>query len=178
MAHNIPITNGKGSLELVDGNYNVASIVPGYDDSTIDPVTIEVTEGVDEYSFTISATGTLVLHVSDDGTEIGVPIENATFSRCDSEGTPYGDPITSDVDGNATFNNVPFAEENAPVVYYKQTASDGEHTFDDTLKEVTLTEESTTIEISNPMAAARTINLTDAYYSGLPIASGEISLTE
>lgn len=175
--HVISITNGKGSLELDNGTYSVSATVAGYDSSTIDPTSQEITEGVDSYNFTISATGTLTLHVTDDGTEIGVPIVGATFIRCDSEGTTYGTEITTDDEGNAVFNNVPFSTEgDAPNIYYKQTASDGEHTFNSDLQTVTLEAETHTIEIENPMAASREFNLTDAYYEGLPIADGSLTL--
>ena len=98
--------------------------------------------------------------VTDDGTEIGVPIEGAVFYRCDAEGTQYGDAITSDPDGNAVFNNVPFAEENAPTIYFKQTESDGEHTFSTELQNTTLTEETGIVEIMNAVAETREINVT------------------
>lgn len=176
--HIIPITSGKGSKELSDGNYSVVSNIVGYDNSTITPDTVEITEGVDSYIFVVSATGTLTLHVTDDGTDIGVPIKGATFYRCDAEGTTYGEAITSDVDGNAIFNNVPYALENAPLIYYKQTASDGEHVFDDTLKSTSLSSDTLTIEIANNMAAAREISITDAYYENLPVSDGEITLSE
>lgn len=175
--HIIPITNGKGSKELDNATYTVTASIPGYDNSTITPAEQEVTEGVLNYDFTISATGTLTLHVTDDGTEIGVPIEGAVFYRCDAEGTQYGDAITSDPDGNAVFNNVPFAEENAPTIYFKQTESDGEHTFSTELQNTTLTEETGIVEIMNAVAETREINVTDAYYENLPIENGEITLS-
>lgn len=150
----------------------------GYDNTSITPTEVEVVEGTDEYTFTIGATGTLTLHVSDDGTDIGVPVVGATFARCDAEGTVYGNPITTDADGNAVFNNVPFsAEENAPLIYYKQTASDGAHTFDNTLQNTTLAEETLTVEVTNAPATVRNFNLTDTNYSGLPIADGQIILS-
>lgn len=175
--HIVPITNGIGSKELDNGTYSITASISGYDNASIDPAELEVTEGTNDYSFTIAATGTLTLHVTDDGTEIGVPIVGATFYRCDAEGTTYGDPIESTEDGNAVFNNVPYAEENAPIIYYKQTISDGEHTFDGELQNTILAEESVTIEITNPEAAARNFTLTDANYADLPIADGSITLT-
>lgn len=173
----IDITNGIGSKELVNGTYTVSSSTTGYDNTSVLPAQVEIVEGTDEYSFTIAATGTLTLHVSDDGTDIGIPIEGATFVRCDSLGTTYGDEITSDSDGNAVFNSVPFALENAPTIYYKQTGSDGSHTFDNTLKTTTLTTDTGTVEVLNEIATTRNFNFTDANYSGLPIADGQIILS-
>lgn len=176
--HNIPITNGKGSKELDNGTYTVVANVIGYNNDSIDPASQEITEGVNEYAFTIAATGTLTLHVSDDGSEIGIPIVGAEFYRCDSEGTTYGDPITSDDEGNAVFNFVPYsADGDAPVIYYKQTASDGEHTFNSDVQNTTLSEETATVEIANAEAATRDFTLTDANYSGLPIADGQLTLS-
>lgn len=178
-SHTIAITNGIGSTELVNGEYNVTSSTPGYDDSTISPSTQSITEDVDTYDFTIEATGTLTIHVSDDGTEIGIPIIGATFYRCDSSGKTYGDIITSDEEGNAVFNNVPYSETSTgPKIYFKQITSDEQHTFDDALQETTLEADSKTIEIQNPEATTRTFNLTDANYLGLPIEDGEIILSQ
>lgn len=174
----IPITNGVGSVELVNGTYTVSSLTTGYDNTSILPAEVEVVEGTDTYSFTIAATGTLTLHVSDDGTDVGIPVVGAKFKRCDAEGTEYGDEITSDSDGNAVFNNVPYSEgETVPVVYYKQTASDLSHDFDSSLKDTTLTAETATIEVENTPATERNFNFTDANYSGLPIADGQIILS-
>lgn len=176
--HTIPITDGVGSIALVNGSYTVASSTLGYDNTSIYPTTQEITEDVNEYNFTIAATGTLTLHVSDDGTNIGTAIEGAKFARCDAEGNTYGEEITSDTDGNAVFNYVPFsATETAPTIYYKQTVSDGQHEFDAQLKNVVLTTQTHTIEVENPAAATRNFNFTDANYSGLPIVDGEIILS-
>lgn len=177
--HIIPITNGKGSKELVTGTYNITASVAGYDNSSILPETEEITEGVNSYQFTISATGTLTLHVTDDGTELGIPIVGAEFYRCDAEGITYGEAAISDDEGNAILNFVPYSEEgDAPAVYYKQTKSDGEHDFDIELKSTSLDAQEVTVEILNAPAAEREINLTDANYEGLPIENGELKFTE
>ena len=68
--HIIPINNGVGSKEIDNGTYTITANIVCYDNATIDPASQEITEGIDNYSFTIGATGTLTLHVSDDGTEI------------------------------------------------------------------------------------------------------------
>ncbi len=174
--HVVPITNGVGSLGLTNATYTVTSQTSGYDDTSITPAEQEITEGVNEYSFTIAATGTLTLHVSDDGTDAGVPVVGAKFARCDAEGNNYGEEITSNEDGNAVFNSVPFAAENAPSIYYKQTVSDAEHEFDSTLKTISLAEETLVVEIQNAEAVSRNFTFTDANYENLPIADGNIEL--
>ena len=173
----ISIVSGTGSSDIATDEYTVTAVAAGYDTSSISPSTITITDEAD-YAFTIAATGTLTLHVSDDGTEAGTPIVGATFVRCDADGTPYGDPIPSDDSGNAVFNYVPYSDGgDAPIIYYKQTASDGEHDFATTLYNVTLSSEAGTEEIFNPPPSLKNINLTDAHYEGLPIAEAEITLS-
>lgn len=174
MAKNVTITNGTGTSELINGTYTVTADVNGYDSTTINPESITVDSTTNNYAFTIAATGTLTLHVTEDGEAGGTPVVGATFVRTDSTGTEYGDPITSDAQGNAVFNNVPFAATNAPNIYYKQTASDGDHEFDNSVQSTTLTTQTQTVEIQNAKGATRTLILTDANYENLPIENGTI----
>ena len=89
--HTIPITNGKGSIELVTGTYNAQAVAGGYDASTLDPKSVTIIDGTDTYAFTISAKGTLTLHVTDTGeASTGVQIVGAKFIRTDSTGTNPG----------------------------------------------------------------------------------------
>ncbi len=177
MAKIINITNGTGTGQLINDTYTVTANVVGYDNSLINPDSVSIVEGTNTYAFTISAAGTLTLHVTDDGTETGTPIVGATFYRTDSLGTEYGTVITSDSNGDAVFNNVPFAAENAPIIYYKQTASDGDHEFDTTVNNTTMTTNTSTVQVQNPVGATRTITLTDSNYTNLPISTGELTLT-
>ena len=171
----INITNGTGTSAILNDSYSVTANVPGYDNTSILPASVDVVAGTNTYAFTIAANGTLTLHVTETGTSEGTPIVGATFVRTDASGNTYGSPITTDASGNAVFNNVPYASTNAPLIYYKQTASDGNHEFDDTVKNTSLSEQTGTVEIINEPPATRTINLTDANYEGLPI-TGEITL--
>ena len=173
----INISNGTGTGELINDTYTVTASVVGYDNSSINPSTVNVVEGTNNYALTIEATGTLTLHVTDDGTVSGNPIVGAIFVRTDSNGTEYGSPITTDSTGDAIFNNVPYATTGAPMIYYKQTASDGEHEFSTTVQNTTLTASATIVQIENAVGATRTINLTDANYSNLPIGEATITFT-
>ena len=177
MAKTINITNGTGTGSLINGSYTVTADVTGYDNTSINPSSLSIVEGTNSYAFTIGATGTLTLHVTDDGTATGNPIVGATFYRTDSTGTEYGSVITTDSNGDAVFNNVPFADTNAPIIYYKQTASDGDHEFDNTVQNTTMTTSTSTIQVQNPVGATRTITLTDTNYANLPIDTGSITLT-
>ena len=177
MAKIITITNGTGTSEVINGSYTVTSEITGYDNTSINPSTVNITAGTNNYAFTISATGTLTLHVTDTGTSGGTPIVGATFIRTDQAGTEYGTQITTDTNGDAVFNNVPYDSTNAPLIYYKQTASDGDHEFDGTVQNTSLTTQTNTIQITNQPGATRTINLTDANYQNLPIAEATLTLT-
>jgi hypothetical protein len=173
----INIADGTGSERILNGDYAVSASVTGYDDTTILPITQNVSAGTNSYAFTIASAGTLTLHVSEDGTSGGTPVVGATFARCDSGGTVYGSAVTSDSSGDAVFHYVPFAATGAPAIYYKQTSSDGDHEFSSTLVNTTMTASTQTIEVTNTLAAQRTITLTDEHYANLPIVSGSITLS-
>lgn len=174
--YDITITNGSGSSNVLNGNYSVIANATGYNNSSISPNSIQVVEGTNEYNFTIAAEGNLVIHVTENGTQSGTPIVGATFIRCDSTGNEYGETVTTNAEGNATLQNLPFSSTNAPKVYLKQKSTDQYHTFDSNVKEQTLESSSKTIEVTNPLPVLRTFNLTDANYTGLAIESGTISL--
>lgn len=177
MAKIINIVNGSGTGELINGSYSVTADVTGYESSSINPSSLDVVAGTNTYAFTISATGTLTLHVSEDGTSSGTPIVGATFVRCDSSGTEYGSAITTDSNGDAVFDYVPFSETGAPTIYFKQTASDGNHEFDSSVQSTTMTTSTSTLEIQNSVGATRTITLMDSNYSNLPIGTGSLTFT-
>ena len=176
MAKTVTITNGVGTSNLINDTYSVTAAVTGYDNSSINPSSVTIEEGTNTYAFTISSTGTLTLHVTDDGTSSGTPIVGATFIRTDSSGNEYGTAITSDASGDAVFNNVPFDQTNAPTIYFKQTSSDGDHEFSSAVQSTTMTTSTETLEIQNTVGALRTINLTDANYANLPI-DGSLTFT-
>lgn len=172
----VTITNGSGSEQLINGTYSVSAQVNGYDNTSISPSSLVVDAGTNTYALTIAATGTLTIHVSDNGTSSGNPIVGATFVRTDASGNTYGSVITSDSNGDAIFNNVPFAESNAPAIYFKQTASDGNHEFVSTVQNTAMTASTYTLEIENQTGALRTLSLTDSSYDNLPIESATLTL--
>lgn len=177
--HTIPITNGKGSIELVTGTYNAQAVAGGYDTSTLDPKSVTIIDGTDTYAFTISAKGTLTLHVTDTGDpDTGVQIVGAKFIRTDSTGMIVGKEIITDGNGDAIFNSVPFAETGSTAIYYKQISGDGGHTFDDTVKSIIMTKESETVQIINPTEPVRNFTLMDASFPNIPIIDGQIILED
>ena len=177
--HTIPITNGKGSIELVAGTYNAQAVAGGYDAATLNPKTVTIMDGTATYAFTISAKGKLTLHVTDTGDpNTGVQIVGAKFIRTDSTGTIVGNEITTNEDGDAVFDNVPFAESGSTAIYYKQISSDGGHTFEDSVKSITMTEAAETVQIINPTAPVRNFTLMDASFPNIPIIDGQIIIED
>lgn len=177
MAKIVTIINGTGTAQLINDTYSVTAEITGYDNTSIDPATLNVVEGTNSYALTVSATGTLTLHVTEEGTSTGTPIVGATFIRTDVNGNEYGNLITTDTNGDAIFNNVPYATTGAPIIYFKQTASDGDHEFNSTVQNTTMTTSTETLEIQNQVGATRTITITDTNYENLPIDTGTLTLT-
>lgn len=173
--YTINVSDGTGSLEVLNGSYSVSANVTGYDNTSINPASLNITADTNNYALTIAATGTLTLHVTDTGLQGGTPIVGATFIRTDASGNTYGTTVTTDASGDAVFANVPFAASDAPLIYYKQTASDGEHEFSADVQSTSLSSSTSTVEIMNANPASRTFTLTDANYENLPI-SGTITL--
>ena len=100
--HKIPITNGLGSTEIVNGKYNATADIPGYDNSSLSPKSIEIVDNIETYVFTISASGILKLHVTDTGDpSTGVNIIGAKFIRTDYTGNNIGIEVETNQDGYA-----------------------------------------------------------------------------
>lgn len=179
MAKNIviDITNGQGIKEIQNGDYNVTVESTGYNSESLSPKTVSIVDGQEIYEFTLSASGSLTFHVTEDGTQSGTSVEGAVFYRCDSTGITYGNPITTDSSGIATLPNLPYATESSPIIYYKQVETEETHNFDDTIKSITLTQESTTLEVQNAKASEKTITLKDENYEGLYVERAQITLS-
>ena len=149
-SYSVNILNGSGQKNILDGYYDTDAYVVGYVDSSLTPGRQTVTSDVDIYNFQIEAEGTLTIHVTESGLPIGVPVSGAKFIRCNKGGTQdYGTEITTEVGGLANFNNVPFGL-GAPKIYYRQTASDVNHSFSTSVLEITMTLILQTVEIVNP----------------------------
>lgn len=176
MEYKISIIDGIGTKKIHNGEYNVTANIPGYINATINPPKVTIENNIKTYYFTISAGGTLTLHVTDTGTDNGTPIVGAEFYRCDQQGITYGTAIITNDQGNAIFQNVPYDQTDAPEIYYIQTASDGEHTFEQTVQSTTLNTDTKTIEIQNEDTLTRTLKLTDDNYANLSIKNGELTL--
>lgn len=177
--YEIEIKNGTGTLNIPNGTYSVESNTAGYNNTTITPKEIEITNNIDTYNFTLSTEGTLTFHVTETGTKEGIAIVGAKFVRCDKEGNSYGDEIITDNNGNASFNNIPNDSSiKAPIIYYKQTLSDDFHQFDPSLQMTVLNIDVETIEVTNPLPSAKTFKLGEEKYNELPIETGFITLTK
>ncbi len=176
--HTVNIKDGKGTIKIVNGSYKVSASAAGYDADTLNPQNISIVEGTNEYTFQISASGTLTLHVTETGESSGVQVIGAKFIRTDSTGAVIGKDVTSDSNGDAVFNNVPFATNQSAEIYIKQLTSDGAHTFEESVKTIKMTNDAETMQIINPPAAERTISLVDTNYANIPVKDGQIIFEE
>jgi hypothetical protein len=177
MAYVVQIVNGTATAPFPNGNFPVTAAVAGYDNTTIDPSTLAVLEGTNTYPLTIAAAGTLTIHVSETDLPGGTAVVGAKFIRCNLGGSiTYGDEVTSDGDGNATLAHVPYGT-GAPIIYYKQTSTTGNHVWDSGVRNVTMASSTDTAEIKNEPGTPRTLNLTDEYYGTMPIAAGTLNFT-
>lgn len=66
--HVINITSGKGSSRILNGTYTVTADVAGYNNAPVDPASQVISSSTGIYDFTVAATGTLTLRVTEDGT--------------------------------------------------------------------------------------------------------------
>ncbi len=177
--YTVNIKDGKGTIKLVNGTYNVSATAAGYDSDSLNPQNINIIEGTDEYTFQIAASGTLTLHVTDTGDAgTGVGIIGAKFVRTDSTGKIIGKEVITNSEGDAVFENVPFATNQSAEIYIKQITSDGQHTFEEGVKTYKMTMDAETYQITNPDAAERTISLVDSNYASIPVKDGQVIFTE
>ena len=172
--HNVKISDGKGSIRLVEGVYNASASVPGYDSSTLTPTSVEFRDDVETYTFSISAKGVLTIHVSEEGVSGSVPVVGAKFVRANSDGGLVSQEAITDESGNAVFRNVPYSSTSKPRVYFKQLLGDDVHSFSEDLNSVEMNEENVVMEVQNPLAANRNFVLTDTNFANITIADGDL----
>lgn len=176
--HTVNIKDGTGKIKIVNGTYKVSASAAGYDSDSLNPQSIFIVEGTNEYTFNITASGTLTLHVTETGESSGVQVVGAKFIRTDINGTTIGKDVTTNSDGDAIFQNVPFSSNQAAEIYIKQLSSDGAHTFEETVRTIKMSNDAETIQITNPQAAERTISLVDTNYVNIPVKDGQIIFEE
>ena len=172
--YNVTITNGTGSQNMQAGTYTVSvTNAPGYDATTLSPTTYTATANAGAGAFTLSATGTLTFVVNETGAAGGTPVTEGSLVMTDSTGnTQYGSPINITSSGEAIFNNVPYGTSETPfVLYFKQLSTDSAHNVYEGVISVQMDAQTLTQYVQNSAIALQTITLTDANYSGLPIAN-------
>ncbi len=168
--YNVNIINGEGSQVMQKGTYNVTATAVGYDVSSLEPKTFNVTEEEGSLSFTLSAIGTLTIIVNETGADGGTPISSGSIRMVDSTGTiEYGEIVPINATGEAVFNNVPFDPTNSSItLYFKQISSDENHNLNEEILSVVMSQENQVAYIQNSPLATQTFSLKDTTY-GLPI---------
>ena len=180
--YNVTITNGTGSQAMNLGEYSVSAVyAPGYDMSSLNPTSYTATDSSPTGAFTLSANGTLTIVFNETGEEGGTPITSGTVVMTDSTGeTQYGSVVNIDAQGTATFNNVPYGSAQAGyTLYFKQLTSDEDHNIYQSVFAVGMGAQTQTEYIINtPKAILQNITLTDANYTGLPVANATLEFTQ
>ena len=182
--HIVPITNGVGSIKLINGTYNVKAEV-GFDILTPNPFNTNTSQfeffvkdgnnEVNDYSFMLSANGILKIHVRESEAS-NIPIVGAIFMRTDITGSIEGDYAITDSDGNLKFINVPFSPEGSQKVYFKQILGDGKHSFIEELNSFELVSNEETVKIDNPIFTSKEFNLFDTSFVNIPVDLNDLNL--
>ena len=179
--YNVSIVDGVGSEVMEPGEYTVSAIyAPGYDMSTLTPVTYNVTTAGQTGAFTLSATGTLTIIFNETGSAGGTPITGGTVVMTDVTGeTQYGSVVTINNEGVATFNNVPYGSaQSAFTLYFKQLTSDENHNPYAEVFIVGMGDQTQTEYVINtPKTLAQNFTVTDANYPDMPISNATLNFT-
>ena len=176
--YNVEITNGSGSAEMKKGAYSVTVSANGYESTTLSPSSYTASEEAGSGSFTVSANGVLTLIFNETGASGGTPITAGSVVMTDSTGTTeYGSAITVNANGEAVFNNVPYDSGTPYVLYFVQKATDDSHNLYEGVITVNMASATQTEYVVNSPIANQTFTLTDANYSGLPVAAANMTFT-
>ena len=172
--YNVQITNGAGSESMKSGNYTVTVSATGYDATTLSPTSYTAGESAGSGTFTVSANGTLTLVFNETGAHGGTAVTSGTVVMTDSTGqTEYGSIVTIDANGQAVFNHVPY-DANGYNLYFVQKSTDAGHNVYSGVISVSMATATQTEYVLNSPIALQSFTLTDASYSGLPIASATL----
>ena len=176
--YNVSITNGSGSEEMKKGTYTVSVTANGYEATTLSPTSYTATDSAGSGAFTVSANGTLTLVFNETGASGGTPITSGSVVMTDSTGaTEYGSPISIGATGEAVFNNVPYSAGTPYVLYFVQKETDADHNLYEGVITINMSSASQTEYVLNSAIALQSFTLTDATYSGLPIADATLTFT-
>lgn len=169
--YKINISNGSGIQRLPAGDYDVSADVFGYESKSLSPKTFLANLESEKETFTISAIGSLTINVNETGLEIGSPIIDGKFIRCNKDGTEiYGDVISINEFGVGLFNYIPFGTIEKPyTIFIKQISSDNIHNINLDVISINMSKQNHSIYIQNTLAGLQEFFVTDKNYSGLNI---------
>lgn len=177
--YNVTITDGKGSAAMKPATYSVTANADGYESTTLSPTAFTATaEGADG-AFTMSANGVLTIIFNETGAQGGAPITGGSVVMTDSTGAArYGSEITIGTNGEAVFNNVPYSAASPYALYFVQLTSDDAHEPFAGVITVNMNAAAQTEYVANAAYTLQTVTLTDANYSGLPVANATLDFQE
>ena len=176
--YNVEITNGNGSQNMKKGDYSVTVSANGYEATTLSPTSYSASASSGTGNFTVSANGVLTLTFNETGASGGTAVTSGSVVMTDSTGaTEYGSPVNIGANGEAVFNNVPYGAETPYVLYFVQKSTDDSHNVYEGVITVNMASASQSEYVINLPIANQTFSLTDANYSGLPVASATLTFT-
>ena len=176
--YNVTITDGVGSESMKKGNYSVTVVANGYEATTLSPDAFTAADTAGTGAFTLSANGTLTLTFNETGASGGTAVTSGSVVMTDSAGTTeYGSPVTIGATGEAVFTNVPYNADTPYVLYFVQKTTDAGHNVFDGVITVNMSEAAQSQYVVNLPIAEQSFTLTDANYSGLPIAAATMTFT-
>ena len=174
--YSVNITDGAGSQSMKAGNYSVTVTATGYDPSTLAPSTFTAGETSGSGAFTLSANGALTLVFNETGASGGTPVTSGSVVMTDSTGTTrYGSPVNIGATGEADFPNVPFDSTTPYELYFVQLSTDDAHNVFGGVISVSMSSATQQEYVVNTPIAEQSFTLTDANYSGLPIAAATLT---
>ena len=176
--YNVTITEGVGTQNMKAGTYTVTAAASGYDATSLSPTSYTATAEAGSGVFTLSANGALTLVFNETGAQGGTAVTSGSVVMTDSTGNvQYGSPVTINATGEAAFPNVPYDSGTPYVLYFKQLSTDDNHNVYSGVITVNMASASQTEYVVNSAIAAQSFTLTDANYSGLPIAAATLTFT-
>ena len=177
--YTVTLTNGTGEQRMQAGAYSVSVTAAGYEATSLSPTTFTATGSAQSTAFTVTASGTLTFVVNETGAQGGTPITSGSLVMTNQDGSvQYGSPVTIGSDGTAVFDHVPYgSQESAYTLYFKQLSSDAEQQAQSGVISVQMNASTLTQYIQNQAYPVQSFTLTDATYSGLPVAAATMTFT-
>ncbi len=176
--YNINITDGKGSEKVAAGSFLAVIDAPGFDNSSLLPIMVNLPNTSTTTNLTLSATGSLTIVFNETGDESGRGILNGTVIMTDETGeTQYGRVVNINSNGEAVFEKVPFGDsENLYDLHFVQLSSDDSHRKHDGVFTVSMESSTKRHHVKNDLTIEQHFVVTSIDHENLPIKNAVLTL--